>query len=118
MTEQTNPVVNDNASIHDLVVDDIMTEPWFLTATARSNLIAEVLARKELGVEQYGTVLQAGNGRNVGQDALEEALDLVVYVRQGVEEGHEGFYYLYFKLMRWLIEARPIFSSVGKNDVG
>ena len=37
-------------------------------------------ARRALGVERYSTPLQRGNGRDNLRDALEEALDLLVYL--------------------------------------
>ena len=37
--------------------------------------------RLELGIERYGTGLQAYNGRDMLQDAYEEALDLCVYLK-------------------------------------
>ncbi len=46
----------------------------------------DLAARVKLGRERYGTVLQTNNGRNPLQDAYEEALDLVLYLRQAIEE--------------------------------
>jgi len=43
-------------------------------------------ARREMGLRKYGTVLQPNNGRNALVDAYQEALDLVVYLRQKIEE--------------------------------
>lgn len=42
--------------------------------------------RNRVGVERYGTPLQPFNGRNALIDAYQEALDLVVYLRQKIEE--------------------------------
>lgn len=42
--------------------------------------------RDEMGREKYGTPLQAFNGRDALKDAYEEALDLVVYLRQAIYE--------------------------------
>lgn len=61
------PIHNDGPSMHDLVVEDMRR-------------------RKEMGLRKYGTILQAGNGRNALQDAYEEVLDLAVYLRQRIEE--------------------------------
>jgi hypothetical protein len=61
------PIPNKGASMHDLVIIDM-------------------LERREFGRRKYGTVLQARNGRNPLRDAYEEALDLVVYLRQALEE--------------------------------
>lgn len=43
-------------------------------------------ARKQLGLKRYGSLLQPNNGRDNLQDAYEEALDLVVYLRTEIEE--------------------------------
>jgi hypothetical protein len=42
--------------------------------------------RKRLGAERYGTPLRAHNGRDALVDAYEEALDLVIYLRQAIAE--------------------------------
>ena len=50
------------------------------------------LVRKDLedraimGKEKYGTYLMTHNGRNSLMDAYQEALDLVMYLRQALEE--------------------------------
>lgn len=66
-TDQQLPVVNDNLFVQDLVMQDIEE-------------------RKALGIRKYGTPLQANNGRNMLQDAYEEALDLCIYLRGALEE--------------------------------
>jgi hypothetical protein len=43
--------------------------------------------RAEFGFRKYGTYLQANNGRNAVMDAYQEALDLVVYLKQCCMEG-------------------------------
>lgn len=48
----------------------------------QSMVIADITARREVGIERYGTALQPGNGR----DAYEEALDLACYLRQAIAE--------------------------------
>lgn len=45
-------------------------------------LIAHIEERKRLGIERYGRPLETHNGRDAVQDALEEALDLAVYLMQ------------------------------------
>ena len=47
---------------------------------------ADIAERDKLGRERYGTPLQAFNGRDALVDAYQEALDLVVYMRQEIEE--------------------------------
>lgn len=65
--EQPPPRVSTTRPVWELVVEDMH-------------------ARDQLGRKRYGVPLQAGNGRDSLRDAYEEALDLVVYLRQAIEE--------------------------------
>ena len=67
MSEQPDPTPNDGTPIWDLVIEDMRTRDYH-------------------GRKQYGVPLQPFNGRDALQDAYEEALDLVVYLRQAIEE--------------------------------
>lgn len=49
-------------------------------------VIKDMNLRNEFGRKKYGTPLQPFNGRDVLKDAYEEALDLVVYLRQAIYE--------------------------------
>lgn len=49
-------------------------------------VIADMRERDSVGRQRYGTPLQANNGRDALVDAYQEALDLVVYLRQAIEE--------------------------------
>lgn len=49
-------------------------------------LVQLIESRIELGVRQYGSRLLTHNGRDAVQDALEEALDLLLYVAQALME--------------------------------
>ena len=49
-------------------------------------VIEDMAQRDATGREKYGTPLQAFNGRRALVDAYQEALDLVVYLRQEIEE--------------------------------
>lgn len=53
-------------------------------------VIKDMEARKGFGLEKYGTILQAHNGRNPLKDAYEEVLDLAVYLRQRLYEDEMG----------------------------
>lgn len=77
------PVRNDRASVQDLVIADLRERN---DKTAQL-VIADVEGRKQLGLRKYGTLLQAFNGRNALMDAYQEALDLLMYLRQALEEG-------------------------------
>lgn len=82
--EQPAPVPNDGASSHDLAVADVAA--WWHASPAISVVRAGLAERKQLGLERYGTVLQAGNGRDALVDAFQESLDLVVYLRTALTE--------------------------------
>ena len=64
---QVDPTINAQPCIQDMV-------------------IADIEARKAVGVERYGTVLQPFNGRSALMDAYQEALDLCQYLRQMLYE--------------------------------
>ena len=49
-------------------------------------LIAEIERRNRKGLETYGRALETFNGRDALWDALEEALDLCVYLMQAIME--------------------------------
>jgi hypothetical protein len=45
--------------------------------------------RREMGIKKYGVPLQTNNGRDALIDAYQELLDLLVYLRQEIEERFE-----------------------------
>jgi hypothetical protein len=67
---EPDPVPNNYPPIWDLVRDDI-------------NI------REQMGLAKYHTKLQPFNGRDPLWDAYQEALDLVVYLRQAIFEREE-----------------------------
>ncbi len=67
VADQPEPIKNEGPCIQDLV-------------------IADIEARKAVGLERYGTLLQPFNGRDALMDAYAEALDLCQYLRQAIEE--------------------------------
>lgn len=70
-TEQPMPVPNGSPDVQSMV-------------------IADIRHRREVGIERYGTPLQAHNGRDALRDAYEEALDLACYLRQAIAERDGG----------------------------
>lgn len=50
------------------------------------SVLRDIEDRRVHGKSKYGTELQPFNGRNALQDAYEEALDLVVYLKQRLIE--------------------------------
>lgn len=65
--EQPAPIPNDQPSIQGMVRADLEQ-------------------REQVGIQRYGTPLQAHNGRDALRDAYEEALDLACYLRQAIAE--------------------------------
>ena len=63
---QPDPIPTDEQPVWELVIEDMK-------------------ARDQIGRARYGTPLQVSNGRDSLADAYEEALDLVVYLRQEME---------------------------------
>lgn len=45
-------------------------------------VIKDLKDRKRLGLKKYGVPLQAHNGRDCFQDAIEEVMDLLCYMKQ------------------------------------
>ena len=54
--------------------------------SVQSAVRADLEVREALGIHRYGTSLQPGNGRDALRDALEEAMDLVCYLKQALIE--------------------------------
>lgn len=47
----------------------------------QSQVIRDIEARRQIGIKRYGTALQPDNGRDMLQDAYEEAMDLTIYLK-------------------------------------
>jgi NTP pyrophosphatase (non-canonical NTP hydrolase) len=56
----------------------------------QSQVIADIMERREVGIKRYGTALQPFNGRSATRDAYEEAIDLAMYLKQMLVEVSEG----------------------------
>jgi hypothetical protein len=67
IADQPPPVPNDGPALWDLV-------------------LADMRERHQIGIQRYGTALQANNGRDMLVDAYQEILDLAVYLRGEIEE--------------------------------
>jgi hypothetical protein len=78
------PIHTGGPAIWPLVIADLR-----LRFTYAEHLFEDAEERNRLGTEKYGTPLQSGNGRNPLIDAYQEDLDLMVYLRQAIEEGHD-----------------------------
>ncbi len=49
-------------------------------------VLEDIKSRVKVGESKYGTVLQSENGRDALMDAYQEAIDLVLYLRQAIAE--------------------------------
>ena len=52
----------------------------------QARVIEDIIARRVIGIQRYGTALQPFNGRDALLDAYEEALDLTMYLKQALVE--------------------------------
>lgn len=89
-TPEPDPIPNNSRAIWDLVIQDLKEVALLSSATLKL-MIKDSIDRDNLGKERYGTRLQANNGRDFLKDAVQEAMDLVVYLRQGMAEHKEPF---------------------------
>jgi hypothetical protein len=74
--DQPLPVPGTGPSIHDLVHEDL------LRLKGGAPAASDLLERKKLGLRRYGSILQAGNGRDATLDLYQELADAAVYARQ------------------------------------
>jgi hypothetical protein len=84
--DQKLPAPNDGPSMHDLVCEDLGA----LAFPGAPRLMADLNARRKLGLDRYGSLLQARNGRDALLDLYEELQDAAVYARQLVEEREDA----------------------------
>ncbi|WP_345154032.1 hypothetical protein [Micromonospora maritima] len=63
---------------------------------AAADVRADLVDREQLGIERYGTFLQAFNGRDCLLDAYQELLDLAVYLKQALVEGWAQLEIMYY----------------------
>jgi len=88
--DQAPPVPNDRPASWDLVLDRLR-QKGLSRPSGRDNddiwsLYRLMQERDRLGAARYGVRLQSHNGRDSMQDALEEALDLRVYLENVAQE--------------------------------
>lgn len=104
--DQPLPVPNDGPSMHDLVCADLEAR-W--TARLSPGIVSDMQARKQLGLERYGCLLQKNNGRDAKLDLYEELLDAVAYAKQvQVERGGVDISTVYDSLITALIVVRRL----------
>lgn len=67
-------------------VSEHQPEPKPGQDTVLNNVLFDLIDRANVGRQKYGTLLQTNNGRDALMDAYQEALDLVMYLRQAILE--------------------------------
>lgn len=100
---QDAPKKNELAPVWEAVIADEMATG---SSFNQEYIVPDMQKRNVKGIESYGTPLQPFNGRDALLDAYEEALDLVVYLKQAdIEKPTKGFSSLYR-------EARKLVTSL------
>jgi len=70
----------------DLVATVLQADPQSGVARVVDIVINDFIQRSEMGKQRYGVYLETCNGRDALIDAYQEALDLVMYLRQEIIE--------------------------------
>lgn len=78
-TPEPKPVKNNHPAIADVVASDLL-------ASGHVEIAADVMARKEFGLNKYGTALQPMNGRDQLNDLYQEILDGTKYAANAILE--------------------------------
>ncbi len=78
VVQQAAPIKTGGPGMHDLVRADIRAR--------LKSLDKDMIDRKAFGLQKYGRMLQAFNGRNPLVDSLQEQLDDIVYTKQAMIE--------------------------------
>ena len=73
------PQVKHSASVHE-------PPPTGNGAVVLDYVLKDLKSRSDAGLQKYGTRLRINNGRDALTDAYQEALDLVMYLRQAILE--------------------------------
>lgn len=121
---QPAPRANDRPAIQDLVITDLRNRSVSLDRDpcindrAYAGVVADIEARKEIGLQRYGTLLQAFNGRDALLDAYQEALDLCQYLRQvNEEDGEITVHIAYGDAIRLTLNLRALIEE-RTNEAG
>lgn len=80
--DQPLPQASDREDIQSIVIREIQR----YGLPCRPDVIEDIQARRQLGIERYGTALQPFNGRSALLDLYQECLDGTMYARQALEE--------------------------------
>lgn len=89
---QDAPRKNDHKPVWEAVIEDELKTG---SSFNEVYIVEDMKARNQKGIETYGTPLQPFNGRDALLDAYEEALDLLVYLKQANIEKSDQYSLLY-----------------------
>lgn len=115
--DQSLPQVHEGErSIQDRIVDkiSILKEQGDLPEEAFRRIEQRMEESKNLGIQRYGTPLQAWNGRDFLEDLIGEIRDTLVYLT-GIQEGRESSEEVY---VRRVMEAMEQFVQEGGKLTG
>ena len=100
---QDAPRKNDHKPVWEAVIEDELKTG---SSFNEVYIVEDMKARNQKGIETYGTPLQPFNGRDALLDAYEEALDLLVYLKQANIEKKNHFSILYSDARRLVTAIR------------
>lgn len=109
--DQPLPSPNDGPSMHELVCEDLWRDG--AAGKLEDAVIADMKARKRLGLERYGSLLQAHNGRDALKDLYDELADASVYARQVMAERGDPYEVdtIYAALLHMLVQVRGMLDA-------
>jgi hypothetical protein len=81
--DQPLPKPGTGPDIQSLVIEDLQGR----RNPSAQRVSGDIASRRLVGIERYGTALEANNGRDAVRDLYEELLDGATYARQVIEEG-------------------------------
>ena len=88
-------------------------------------LINDLIERREFGTSKYGEPLKAFNGRDPLIDAYQELIDLLVYIRQHMEESNADESTILLRMLKqaaedaWfseIVETDMVSSTIGEGN--
>lgn len=100
--QQPLPTPNASQSIQALVRIDLLDA----VVPAAGDVRADLVDREQLGIERYGTFVQAHNGRDALLDAYQELLDLAVYLKQALVEGNGQLEIMYYAALAMAVHIK------------
>jgi hypothetical protein len=86
--------------------------PQGLVESIQHMVRMDLLEREDHGIKEYGTPLQANNGRDALQDAYEEALDLACYLKQAIVERDKNEDFRFAEMEKLLASQNDLINKL------